>query len=91
MALVHGEERSATAICMTETILSSALSDHLESLIEANPEFASTLIRTLVKRLIHSEEAFLEKLRSLEVEDKGQWLHKEGPGENHIPDEEKGS
>ncbi|HBS04227.1 MAG TPA: hypothetical protein DEA96_04625 [Leptospiraceae bacterium] len=77
MALVHGEARSATAICMTETILSSALSDHLESLIEANPEFASTLIRTLVKRLIHSEEAFLEKLKSMEVEDKTQWLHKD--------------
>ncbi|MBI38857.1 MAG: hypothetical protein CMF59_04600 [Leptospiraceae bacterium] len=82
MALVHGEARSATAICMTETVLSSALSDHLESLIEANPEFASTLIRTLVKRLIHSEEAFLEKLRSMEVEDKTQWLHKDEGSED---------
>lgn len=81
MALVHGEARSATAICMTDTILSSALSDHLESLIEANPEFASTLIRTLVMRLIHSEEAFLEKLRSLEIDDRDQWLHREEQGD----------
>ena len=35
------------------------------------------MIRTLVKRLIHSEEAFLEKLKSMEVEDKTQWLHKD--------------
>ncbi|MCB1137779.1 MAG: cyclic nucleotide-binding domain-containing protein [Leptospiraceae bacterium] len=66
MALVQGEERTATAICSAETVLSSAHSDHLESLIEANPEFASALIRTLVRRLIHSEEAFMEKLRSIE-------------------------
>lgn len=66
MALVQGEQRTATAICSEETVLSSAHSDHLESLIEANPEFASTLIRTLVRRLIHSEEAFMEKLKSLE-------------------------
>ncbi|MCB1164893.1 MAG: cyclic nucleotide-binding domain-containing protein [Leptospiraceae bacterium] len=66
MALVQGKSRSATAICMDATTLSSALTDHLESLIESNPEFASTLIRTLVRRLIHSEEAFLEKLKSIE-------------------------
>jgi CRP-like cAMP-binding protein/RsiW-degrading membrane proteinase PrsW (M82 family) len=69
MALVQGEERSATAVCMTETILSSALSDHLESLISSNPDFASALIRTLVTRLIYSEEAFLEKLKSMDVTD----------------------
>lgn len=62
MALISKTPRSATAICEEDCILAVAHIDHLEALIQANPEFVMKLIQNLI-RIIHKKEAQLENFR----------------------------
>lgn len=65
---VLGDEktRNATALCMTDTILSVATRDNLDTLLTNNAEFAIDLLETLTNRVILSEKIFFEKIKQLE-------------------------
>ncbi|MDW7976250.1 MAG: cyclic nucleotide-binding domain-containing protein [Leptospiraceae bacterium] len=62
MALVSDKPRSATAECVEDTILAVAHKDHLEALLQANPEFVMKVIQNLIQ-IIHKKEALLEEYR----------------------------
>ncbi len=61
MALFSNQPRSATAICSEDTILAIAHKDYLDTIIQANPDFAIALILNLVK-IIQKREKELENL-----------------------------
>ncbi len=66
MALVSDSFRSATAICEEDCILAVAHKDHLEALIQSNPEFVMQLINNLVKILRKKDEQLDDYQRLLE-------------------------
>ncbi|MFN3605221.1 MAG: cyclic nucleotide-binding domain-containing protein [Leptonema sp. (in: bacteria)] len=64
MALVSDSLRSATAICLDDCTLAVAHKDHLEALIQANPEFVMDLIKNLIK-IIQRKDQELDDYRRL--------------------------
>lgn len=63
MALVSDKPRSATAECVTDCVVAVAHRDHLDALMQANPDFVLGLIQNLVK-IIHKNEEELLRLKS---------------------------
>ncbi|GIX41527.1 MAG: hypothetical protein KatS3mg129_1260 [Leptospiraceae bacterium] len=65
MALVSDAPRSATVQCLEDTIVAVAHKDHLEALVQANPQFTMELIKNLIK-MIHRREEQLEEYRKFQ-------------------------
>jgi RsiW-degrading membrane proteinase PrsW (M82 family) len=63
MALVSDRPRSATAECLTDCVVAVAHRDHLDALIQSNPDFVLGLIQNLIK-IIHKNEEELLRLKS---------------------------
>lgn len=56
MALIGQNSRAASAICVGDCLIASARKDNIEALVENNPEFAMSMIRTLIDRIQMSEK-----------------------------------
>lgn len=67
MSILGNQPRTASAICMTNSVVATADGDNLEALIKGNPDFSLKLIQTLATRIGYSER--LLKSRIQEVED----------------------
>lgn len=65
MALVSDLPRSASVQCLEDTIVAIAHKDHLEALVQANPQFTMQLIKNLIS-MIHKRERQLEEFRQLQ-------------------------
>lgn len=65
MALVSDAPRSATVQCLEDTIVAVAHKDHLEALVQANPQFTMQLIKNLIKKL-HQREEQIEEYRKFQ-------------------------
>ncbi len=68
MSILGNQPRSATAVCMTNSVVATADGENLEALIKGNPEFSLKLIRTLAQRVGASERFMREKINELESE-----------------------
>ena len=65
MAVVSDAPRSASAQCLEDTIVAVAHKDHLEALVQANPQFTMQLLNHLIK-MVHRREEQLEEYRKLQ-------------------------
>jgi CRP-like cAMP-binding protein/RsiW-degrading membrane proteinase PrsW (M82 family) len=65
MAVVSDAPRSASAQCLEDTIVAVAHKDHLEALVQSNPQFTMELLNHLIK-MIHKREEQLEEYRKLQ-------------------------
>ncbi len=65
MALISDVPRTATVQCLEDTILAIAHKDHLEALVQSDPQFAMSVIHNLIKMVIKREEQ-LEEFRKLQ-------------------------
>lgn len=65
MALVSTSVRSATAVCTADCVLAIAHRDHLDALMQANPEFVTGIIRNLIQ-IIDKNEQEISRLKSKE-------------------------
>ncbi|MCX7810759.1 MAG: cyclic nucleotide-binding domain-containing protein [Leptospiraceae bacterium] len=65
MAVVSDAPRSASAQCLEDTIVAVAHKDHLEALVQSNPQFTMELLNHLIK-MVHKREEQLEEYRKLQ-------------------------
>lgn len=56
MAIVSDSIRSATAVCTADCVLAIAHRDHLDALMQANPEFVTGIIRNLIQIIDKNEQ-----------------------------------
>lgn len=68
MSMITGQSRAATAICMTNCLISTADSDNLEALVLNNPQFSYKLLQTLAYRLSNSEGILMKRIQDLETD-----------------------
>jgi RsiW-degrading membrane proteinase PrsW (M82 family) len=68
MSILGNQPRSATAVCMTNSVVAKADGENLNALIKGNPDFSLKLIQTLANRIGSSENLLKTKIDELELE-----------------------
>ncbi len=62
MAIIGENSRAASAICVGDCLIASAKKENIRALVENNPEFAMSLIQTLIERLQMSEKILVDRI-----------------------------